>query len=223
MAKTLRILQLKGRLEFRLALYNSCDESGVRAVRSKESIIKRTVAVLLALLAAVTFYILVKGWIGGHFTSIGAFRDYIGSYGIWAPLILVSVQALLAILPVFPSFFGCIAGAALFGTVGGFLTNYIGICCGSAAAYGLARRFGVRLVGKMISLRKYEGLIERINRSKSYPRLLFLAILLPVAPDNFLCYFSGLLNMPAGKFMAILIGAKPWCILLYSIFFARLL
>ena len=68
-----------------------------------------------------------------------------------------------------------------------------------------------------------EGLIEKINGSKSYPRLLFFAILLPLAPDNFLCYFSGLMNMPAKKFITIIITAKPWCILFYSIFFAYFL
>ena len=126
-------------------------------------------------------------------------------------------------MPICPSFMGCVVGAALFGPAGGYWTNYIGICAGSIAAYALAKRFGIQLVNKMIPMQKYQSYIEKINRSKSYPRFLFFAILLPLAPDNFLCYFSGLLNMPAKKFVTIIIAAKPWCILFYSIFFAYFL
>ena len=67
------------------------------------------------------------------------------------------------------------------------------------------------------NLRAY---IEKIQKSKSYTVILFLSILLPLAPDDFLCYFSGLINMSAKKFTAIIIITKPWCILIYSIFFA---
>ena len=72
----------------------------------------------------------------------------------------------------------------------------------------------------MVDLEKYETYIKKMNLSKSYPRLLFLAILLPMAPDNFLCYFSGLVNLSPKKFATIILAAKPWCILVYSIFFA---
>ena len=72
----------------------------------------------------------------------------------------------------------------------------------------------------MINTKKYEKYIEKINKSKNYTMLLFLAILLPLAPDDFLCYFSGLIDMTPKKFTFIILIAKPWCILFYSIFFA---
>ena len=192
-------------------------------MKSKETIIKTAAVILLAALMGTAAFVLIKGWIGGHFNSVDTLRVYVSSYGMWAPVILTLIQLLLAVLPICPSFTGCVVGAALFGAAGGFWTNYIGISAGSIAAYALAKRFGVQLVNKMISMQKYEAYIEKINRSKSYPKLLFLAILLPMAPDNFLCYFSGLVNMPTKKFVAIIITAKPWCILFYSIFFAYFL
>ena len=192
-------------------------------MKSKETIIKTAAIILLAALIGTAAFVLIKGWLGGHFNSVDTLRVYIASYGIWAPVILTLIQLLLAVLPICPSFTGCVVGAALFGAAGGFWTNYIGISAGSIAAYALAKRFGVQLVNKMIPTQKYEAYIEKINRSKSYPKLLFLAILLPMAPDNFLCYFSGLVNMPARRFISIIITAKPWCILFYSIFFAYFL
>ena len=192
-------------------------------MKSKETIIKTTAIILLAALIGTAAFALIKGWVGGHFNSVDTLRAYVASYGMWAPVILTLIQLLLAVLPICPSFTGCVVGAALFGAAGGFWTNYIGISAGSIAAYALAKRFGIQLVNKMIPMQKYEAYIEKINRSKSYPKLLFIAILLPMAPDNFLCYFSGLVNMPTKKFVTIIIAAKPWCILFYSIFFAYFL
>lgn len=189
-------------------------------MNSKETIIKTSAIISFSILMAVSVVFLIQGWLGGHFDSADSLRAYVDSFGIWAPLILALIQMLQVVLPVLPGFMGCIVGAALFGAVGGFWINYIGISAGSIAAYWLARRFGIQLVKKMISIQKYEKHMERLNRSKSYTVVLFLSILLPLAPDDFLCYFSGLINMPARKFIAIIITAKPWCILFYSVFFA---
>lgn len=189
-------------------------------MRSHESIVKTAVIAGLSVLFAASACFLARGWVGGHFSSVETLRTYVASFGFWAPVILTLLQLFLAILPICPSFTGCIAGAALFGAAGGFWTNYIGISVGSVASYMLAKRFGLPMVNKMVPMHKYEAYIGKINQSRSYSRLLFLAILLPLAPDNFLCYFSGLMNMPARKFITIIITAKPWCILFYSIFFA---
>ncbi|MBR2353067.1 MAG: TVP38/TMEM64 family protein [Clostridia bacterium] len=192
-------------------------------MRSKESLIKTIVIISFIVLLAASAVFVLYGWIGGHFESFESFRAYVESYGMWGPMVLTLIQTLQVILPVLPGFLGCIVGAALFGSVGGFLINYIGISAGSIIAYFLARRYGVRLVDKMVSMKKYEKYIEKINQSKSYTVLLFLSILLPLAPDDFLCYFSGLIDMKPKKFVVIILAAKPWCILFYSIFFAYLI
>ena len=192
-------------------------------MKTKESLIKTSTIIAFTALTAISVFILIHGYLGGHFNSMDTLRAYVDSFGIWGPLILALIQMLQVILPVLPGFMGCIVGAALFGAAGGFWVNYIGISAGSIIAYWLAKRYGVQLVNKMMPMKKYEKYIERINRSKSYPVVLFLSILLPLAPDDFLCYFSGLINMSSRRFVAIIILGKPWCILFYSIFFAYFL
>lgn len=189
-------------------------------MKAKESIIKNTLFLCLLSLLAFSAAILLKGWMGGSFRSIDSLREYIAAFGIWAPLVLMLIQMFLTILPVCTSFAGCVVGAILFGAAGGYWVNYIGICAGSLVAYALARRYGIRLVEKMVPMEKYDHYVKKVRRSKSYPNLLFLAILLPMAPDNFLCYFSGLMKLSPRKFAAIILAAKPWCILIYSVFFA---
>lgn len=189
-------------------------------MKSKESLIKNAATLCLVTLLAFSAAVLIKGWISGSSRSVESLRVYVASFGIWAPVILMLIQLFLTILPICTSFAGCVVGAALFGAAGGYWINYIGVCAGSLVDYTLARCFGIRMVEKMISLDKYEHYIEKVNRSNSYSKLLFLAILLPMAPDNFLCYFSGLVNLSPKKFTAIILAAKPWCILVYSIFFS---
>lgn len=192
-------------------------------MKSKEMKIKIIFILLLFTLVMTSVVVLIKGWLNGCFDSIDTLKNYVESYGIWAPTILTLIQLILAVMPICPSFMGCIVGAALFGASGGFWTNYIGISAGSIVAYVLAKNLGIQLVEKIIPMQKYQKYVEKINRSKSYPKLLFLAILLPLAPDNFLCYFSGLINMSSKKFVSIIVTAKPWCILVYSIFFSYFL
>ncbi|MGO5023134.1 TVP38/TMEM64 family protein [Lawsonibacter sp. LCP25S3_G6] len=181
---------------------------------------KRFLTVFLVLLLAVCMLVLFKGYLDGHFRSMESLRAYVGSFGLFAPLVLTVIQAIQVVLPVLPGFLGCIVGAGMFGAMGGFWCNYIGISAGSIIAFLLARTFGTSLVQCMVPMEKYHSFVEWIERRRSYTVILFLAILLPLAPDDFLCYFSGLTGMSTKKFTWIILLGKPWCILGYSLFFA---
>ena len=189
----------------------------------KENVIRNMATAMLVFLLLLSAVFFGKAWVGGHFKSMDTLRAYLESYGGWGPLILTMIQALQVVLPVLPGFLGCIVGSAMFGAAGGFWINYIGISTGSLSAYWLARRFGIGLVQKMVPMEKYDGWVRRVNEKKSYTLVLFLAILLPLAPDDFLCYFSGLTSMPARRFTWIILPGKPWCILFYSVFFSYLI
>lgn len=190
---------------------------------TKEATLKNALAASLAFLLLFSAVFLFKGYLEGSFNSPESFRAYIAAFGAFAPAVLILVQALQVVLPVLPGFLGCIVGAGMFGAFGGFWCNYIGICAGSIAAFFLAKAFGGGLVRQLVPMEKYAACAEWVNQRKSYTVVLFLAILLPLAPDDFLCYFSGLTGMSAKKFIWIILVAKPWCILGYSIAFGWLL
>lgn len=182
--------------------------------------LKRILTYTLIFLLLFSGIFLFRAYLQGHFNSPESLRAYISAFGVFAPLILTVIQAIQVILPVLPGFLGCIVGAGMFGAAGAFWCNYIGISAGSIIAFFLARQFGTGLVRKMVPMEKYQSCVEWVNRKKSYTAVLSLAILLPLAPDDFLCYFSGLTGMSAKRFVWIIVLAKPWCILGYSIFFA---
>lgn len=174
---------------------------------------------LLLILAAFC----INGYFKGYFSSAANFQAYMKSFGIFAPVVLTAIQAIQVILPVLPGWLGCIVGAGMFGAGGGFWCNYIGISAGSIISFILAKRYGMELVKRMVPMEKYDSLIKWVNTKKSYTLVLFLAILLPMAPDDFLCWFSGLTGMSSRRFIWIIIIAKPWCILFYSLVFANII
>ena len=178
---------------------------------------------LLTIASVILFLFLLAGvgkaYMDGRFESAETFQEYIKGFGLFAPIVLIVLQALQVIFPILPGFLGCAVGAVLFGSLGGFWCNYIGISLGSVIAYFLARKYGMNIVLAMFPEKQYEKWSRRVEKSRSYERFLFIATLLPLFPDDFLCYFSGLIKMNSKKFIWIIILGKPWCILAYSVAF----
>lgn len=166
--------------------------------------------------------ITLKLFFNQKISSVEELQEYMKTFGVFAPLALTVIQTLQVVVPVLPGYLGCAAGAVAFGTFTGFWCNYIGISIGSIIAYFLARKYGMDIVLMMFSQEQYDKWSTRIEKSKSYPWFLFIATLLPLFPDDFLCYFSGLIKMNARKFIWIIILGKPWCILAYSIIFGMI-
>ena len=175
---------------------------------------------LVLLLFASVF--LVVAFFRGRFGSSEDLRNYVASFGTAGPLVLTAIQTMQAFLPIIPSMFGFAAGTALFGVWAGFLCNYIGISLGSVIAYLLARNFGVDFILEILPEKKYNAAVQWATSKKSYLLVFFLSILLPLAPDVALCYFSGLIQIPFKKYVLVIIIAKPWCILAYSLLFGHL-
>ena len=63
---------------------------------------------------------LLKAYMGGQFHSVETLQEYVAKFGVFAPVILVVIQAMQVVIPVLPGFLGCAAGAVLFGSAGGF-------------------------------------------------------------------------------------------------------
>lgn len=182
----------------------------------------KKIHVLLVIGVIVLLLLLTKQLLAQKFTSVEDMQDYIKGFGVAAPLALTLFQAFQVVVPVVPGYLGCAAGALAFGSTVGFLCNYIGISIGSIIAFFLAERFGLDIVLTMFPEKMYEKWSKRLEKSKSYSGFLFLATLLPLFPDDFLCYFSGLMRMNRRRFIWIIILGKPWCILAYSILFGMI-
>ncbi|MDI2588439.1 TVP38/TMEM64 family protein [Psychrobacillus sp. NEAU-3TGS] len=159
----------------------------------------------------------IHGYMNGLFTSTKVFRDYIVSFGIWAPIVFILIQIIQVIIPILPGAIGCVAGVIIFGPWLGLLYNYIGICIGSMIVFILAKRYGRQFVKGVVREKSYEKYIEWVNKGKRFERMFVYAILFPVAPDDLLCYIAGLTKMKLRKFMVIILLGKPIPITIYSL------
>lgn len=189
-------------------------------IRKQSENWNKLVTAIFLILCLLFCALLFKAYMDGRFDSVETLQQYIAGFGILAPLVLTVIQAAQVVLPVLPGFLGCAVGAVMFGCAGGFWCNYIGISLGSMIAFLLARKYGQGLVSKMFPGEKYQKWARWAAESKSYTTILFLGMVLPLFPDDYFCYFTGITKMSIRKFVTIIILGKPWCILVYSIMFS---
>lgn len=86
---------------------------------------------------------------------------------------------------------------------------------GSMIAFLLARRYGkgfVESISKPKLMQKYSAWLD----SEKFDKWFALAIFLPVAPDDFLCYLAGITKISVKKFSMIILAGKPFAIAAYS-------
>ena len=170
---------------------------------------------LTGLVACIIFAI--WGWKSGVLTSQEQLEALVRSCGAAGILLFVLFQAVQVVVPLLPGGLGCLAGVLLFGPLWGFVYNYVGICLGSLVVFAVARNCGKPLLSMLFSektIAKYRSWAEEKNR---FARLFALAIFLPVAPDDFLCYLAGTTDMSWRRYTTIILLGKPFAIALYSL------
>lgn len=174
----------------------------------------RNILMVAGLICCAVF--LVWMWKSGFLSSQQQIEQYIRQFGPLAPLVFIAFQALQVVIPILPGGLGCLVGVLMFGAWKGFLFNYIGICAGSVAAFLLARKYGIDLVKHLFSefFQRYQQWTGEDNR---FARLFAIAIFLPVAPDDFLCFLAGTTTMSLKLFTMIILLGKPAAISLYSL------
>ena len=77
-------------------------------------------------------------------------------------------------------------------------------------------------VQRHVSAANYEK-YAHWTQKKGFLWFLILTIFLPLAPDDLICFLAGLTAISWKKFCVIILLLKPWCLLIYSLFFANLI
>lgn len=178
--------------------------------------IKKNIYNIIAVLVLVILTVL--GYIGykkGLFNSIDTFREFILSFGVWANIIFMLVQVTQIVVPIIPGGLTTVFGVVIFGPFWGFIYNYISICVGSMLVFFISRTFGKSVILNFFGEETFDKYKHRI-KDKTYEKFFAWAILLPVAPDDFLCYLTGLSDMSFKKYATIILLCKPPSIFLYS-------
>lgn len=150
------------------------------------------------------------------FTNEESLKQFLDKCGIYAPIFFIIIQIVQVIIPLIPGGISQGVGVLVFGPIMGFIYNYIGIVIGSIIVFFMARKYGLPLIKKMFKKELIDKYIGWLNKGKGFEKFFALAIFLPVAPDDFLCYLAGVTNISVKKYLAIIILLKPFTIIMYS-------
>lgn len=164
-----------------------------------------------------TVIICIWAWNGGLFSSTDAISGIVKAAGVLGPILFIAIQIFQVIVPVIPGGLSLLAGVIIFGPVWGFIYNYIGIVAGSMVAFLIVRKMGRPFLQSVSSKKTYDKYIGWLDKGRHFERMFAIAILLPVAPDDFLCMLAGLTKMSFKKLAAILVICKPPTIIVYSL------
>lgn len=202
------ILEQQKRIEY--LRHPDPNDKRVKALRLFIKILGSIILILLAIL-------LFLGYRNHIFDSAEHFDKFIKGLGMWGPIAFISIQAIQVVIPLLPAPVCCLAGVISYGPWIGFLYNYIGIILGCCFAFGISRKYGFLLAKSIVSDDTYEKYIKWLEHGeKKFEKIFAVAILLPAAPDDFLCYLAGLTNMSFEKFLLIMLIGKPFSLMSYS-------
>lgn len=185
--------------------------------KNQPNYISMITAVTTAATILATVIFAVYGFRHGIFESQQSLEAFIAKAGIAGPLIFMFIQAIQVVIPILPGFVTCIAGAVVFGPLMGFIYSYTGMCIGSLLAFYISRKYGTSFVKKLVKPQTYDKYILWLEKGKKFDILFLLAIFLPAAPDDVLCFIAGLTRMTWKKFTVIILLGKPFVIALYSL------
>lgn len=155
------------------------------------------------LLTIIPLILIILGYIypSQFFSSQEAIRNFINSWGIFAPIAFILLQIFQVVLTPISHYTVSIAGGFIFGLWRGFLYNWVGRVIGTAIAFYLGRKFGRKIIKKVVkpkTLNKYD---YYFNKGKL---LLFLAYFLPLFPDDELSYLAGFSSMSPWVFLPLM-------------------
>lgn len=173
-------------------------------VFKKQSIYRLILCTFICLdIFAVVFYVISATGVLPKLTSIEKLRDYIAGFGSVAVLIFIFFQFLqVVILPV-PGSVSVAVGVALFGPLRCSLFSFVGILLGSLVAFFIGRVIGYKAVCWIVGKDDLDNWLEKV-KGKDY-LLLSIMFLLPLFPDDILCFVAGLSSMSWPYFIIMII------------------
>ena len=183
------------------------------AVREKQSNRWKWMVVYALVLLALCFlfYYYKEAYMGFRdlvrfFTSKSRVNQFVASFGPYAPITFIGLQALQVIFAPIPGELTGFIGGYLFGILPGFLYSTVGLTLGSLLSFLIARWFGLPLIRRFIDkeiMDKFDYLMEHQGafffHLLSHPGLAQRLLLLPpgIEPDAYHHFFPGLCHRQA--------------------------
>lgn len=140
--------------------------------------------------------------------NLDMIKEYILSFGIWAPITSFLLMILQSVIAPIPAFLITLSNAAIFGWVKGAILSWSSAMAGAALCFFIARGLGRDAVEKLTSkfaLKDIDEFFEKYGK-----HTILIARLLPFISFDIVSYAAGLTSMSFWSFfIATGIGQLP--------------
>jgi uncharacterized membrane protein YdjX (TVP38/TMEM64 family) len=147
--------------------------------------------------------------------NIDRLREFILSFGFWAPFIsacLMVTQSVVLFLPAFPLF---VVNALCFGVFWGMLLSWSSAVSGSLVCFLIAKKLGRPAVQKLVNRVHLETADLALRKYEKYVILFFGFV--PVISFDVISYASGLTLLSFWGFLPLVLLAQIPSALFYSV------
>ncbi len=161
-----------------------------------------TVLIFFAFCLVLCFILLKTGF----FTVIKdseSLQLYLENRGAWMPIFYILLQYLQVVVLPIPSVVSTVAGVALFGPFKTILFSLIGIILGSFTAFFIGRKLGHTAVSWMVGKDNLKKWQTKLKGKDNF--VITLMFLLPLFPDDILCFIAGLSSMTVKYFIGMVV------------------
>ncbi|WP_227821159.1 TVP38/TMEM64 family protein [Clostridioides sp. ZZV14-6345] len=140
--------------------------------------------------------------------NLDAIKEYILSFGVWAPIISFALMILQSIAAPLPAFLITFANATLFGWVNGAILSWTSAMAGATICFVIGRFLGRDVVVKLTSKFALESIDDFFDKYGKHTIL--IARLLPFISFDLVSYAAGLTSMSfVSFFIATGLGQLP--------------
>lgn len=161
---------------------------------------------VLILFLLVLLFVLEQSGFFYVVSSVESFQRYLKSSGGWMPAVYVILQYLQVVVLPIPGFLSTVAGVALFGPYKTTILSLIGILLGSLTGFFIGRKLGYKAVGWMVGKENLDKWLKKIKGKDNF--ILTAMFLLPLFPDDILCFVAGLSSMTTSYFIVMILIAR---------------
>jgi len=135
-------------------------------------------------------------------------KETVRSWGVWAPLVFIAIQALQVIISPIPGEVTGPVGGMLFGTFLGVVYSTIGLTAGTLICFALGRLWGEPLIRPWLSEHHWEKMNFIIEAEGAI--ICFILYLIPGFPKDIISYLFGMSPMPFWVFALVsTVGRLP--------------
>jgi len=146
------------------------------------------------------------------FSDRDAVSIMIQKIGVWGPLALFALFVFQVFIAFIPGQALMVACGYLYGFWGGFLLSWLSLAVGGELAFVLARKYGRPFAERWIA----PHTLSRWDKTAEGQGIVFfsLSLVLPLIPNDAMCYVAGLGKISRPKFVAAnLLGRGMACLL----------